>query len=239
VPADGATEVTSGGWLPQTEVTVRFGNPIGDPIEVITDANGEFTVTVPVPDEAVVGETYELDATDANGAMASTPVEVVAAQTGDDPSIIVEPDEVEPGGSVDVIGENFPPSTDVIVEISDEDGPVCPPLEVTTDDAGAFQVTLELCEDAGPGDYTVSANPADGSPGASADLTVTAPAGDGDGDGSGDGDGGQGSGDGTGSGPGNLPGTGSDTALLVLLAMSALAAGGVLIRTTRLRGDRG
>ncbi|MFC7403949.1 MG2 domain-containing protein, partial [Georgenia alba] len=229
VPTGGETEVTSGGWLPETRVTVRFGNPIGEPVLVMTDANGEFVVTLPVPDEAVVGETYDLSAVDANGAEAATPVQVVAADGGDGdgdgtgPSIIVEPDEVDEGGSIEVIGEDFPPNTDVIVEVGDDSGPLCPPIEVTTDDEGSFTTTLELCPAVGPGDYLVVASPADGSPGATADLTVLG-AGDGGGDGSGDGDD---------TGGGSLPDTGADVASLTLLAMTMLVGGAILLRTRR------
>src|SRR5690606_36373197 len=114
------------------------------------------------------------------GGTAEAPLTV--SEDGDGPSLEVDPDEVEPGGTIEVTGEGFPPDTNVAIEISDANGVVvCPAVETTTDDQGSLNVSYELCSDAEDGNYTVTATPTDGSTGATASLTVRSATGGDDG----------------------------------------------------------
>ncbi|RCS65166.1 hypothetical protein CIK81_07665 [Brachybacterium sp. JB7] len=97
-----------------------------------------------------------------------------AAEDGTtDPTITVDPDTAAPGDSITVDGENFPPNSEVELQLTDSDGnPVGDPVTVVTDDDGAFSTELEVLEGTEPGDYTIVATDEDGNS-ATADLTVT------------------------------------------------------------------
>ena len=97
-----------------------------------------------------------------------------AAEDGTtDPTITVDPDTAAPGDSITVDGENFPPNSEVELQLTDSDGnPVGDPVTVVTDDDGAFSTELELLEGTEPGDYTIVATDEDGNS-ATADLTIT------------------------------------------------------------------
>lgn len=173
----------------------------------------------------------------------------IADNAAEAPSIAADPMTVEDGDTTTVTGEDFPPNTEVEVQLVDPDGnPVGDPVIVTTDEDGGFTADLAVPEDAVPGDYTVEAAAETGES-ATADLTVAAPSGDDNagantGDNSGDdtstggngwsGNGSSGSDGGwsSSSGGGSLAQTGAaGTATLVGLAVLLLVGGtaGVLI----------
>src|SRR5690606_10320041 len=165
---DGATvTVTGEGYPADTEVTVQLvdsaGNPVGDPVNVTTDADGAFTAEVTVPEGTEAGD-YAVDAATEAGETASADLTVTNGDdnTGDDattePTVTVDPDTAAPGDSITVEGENFPPNSEVEVQLTDSDGnPVGDPVTVTTDDEGSFSEELVLLDGTLPGDYTIVA----------------------------------------------------------------------------------
>ncbi|WP_208379044.1 hypothetical protein [Cumulibacter soli] len=78
---------TGSGWLPNSEVTLQLtdaeGNPVGDPVVVTTDAEGNLPADtcVTVPEGTEPGD-YAVVGTDENGAEVSTPVTVGAGSGG-------------------------------------------------------------------------------------------------------------------------------------------------------------
>src|SRR5699024_7641667 len=99
------------------------------------------------------------------------------------PTVSVDPSSVEDGDTTTVTGEEFPPNTEVEVQLVDPEGnPVGEPVTVTTDDDGAFTADLTVPEGSDAGDYTVEAEAETGES-AAADLTVTNGPGDGSDDG--------------------------------------------------------
>ena len=182
------TTVTGEDFPPNTEVEVQLvdpdGNPVGDSVTVTTDEDGAFTTDLTVPEDAVAGD-YTVEAAAETGESAAADLAVTNGSddnTGDDattdPGVAVDPGTVDPGESTTVTGEDFPPNTEVEVQLVDPDGnPVGDSVTVTTDEDGAFTTDLTVPEDAVAGDYTVEAAAETGES-AAADLTVAAPAGD-------------------------------------------------------------
>ena len=110
-------------------------------------------------------------------------------QDGDfDLSLTVDPTEVEPGDATDVSGSGFSPDSPATVELVDSEGnPVGDPEEVTTDEDGAFQLSLPVPEDAEPGELVVRVTDEETGEQTESPLTVTDPSEDGSEDGTEDG----------------------------------------------------
>ncbi|MFI8526211.1 choice-of-anchor G family protein [Promicromonospora sukumoe] len=173
VPGD-TTTVTGEGYTPDSTVTVQLtdadGNPVGEPVVVDTDENGDFTTDLTVPDDAEPGDYTVVATDDTTGTSAEETLTVVAAPI--EPTLTVDPTEVVPGDSTTVTGEGYTPDSTVTVQLTDADGnPVGEPVVVDTDENGDFTADLTVPEDAEPGDYTVVAT--DDTTGTSAEETLT------------------------------------------------------------------
>ena len=177
-----STTVTGEGFPPNTEVEVQLvdpdGNPVGDPVTATTDDDGAFTDEITVPEGTEAGDyTVEAEAETGESATAELAVTNGDGNAGDDattdPVVSVDPGTVAPGESTTVTGEDFPPNTEVEVQLEDADGnPVGDPVTATTDDEGAFTVDITVPEGTEAGDYTVQVEAETGES-AAADLTVT------------------------------------------------------------------
>ncbi|MBN8882947.1 MAG: choice-of-anchor G family protein, partial [Salana multivorans] len=179
VPAGGSTTVTSGGWLPNTEVTLQLtdadGDPVGDPVVVTTDGDGNVPAgtTVPVPAGTTPGE-YSVVGTDENGAEASAPVTVEAAALTPD---LTATSPVPAGGSTTVTSGGWAPGSEVTLQLTDAEGnPVGSPVVVEADEDGNLPATttVPVPAEAEPGTYTVVGSDAEGNE-ASDDVLVYSP----------------------------------------------------------------
>ncbi len=177
-----STIATGEGYTPDSTATVQLtdpeGNPVGDPIVVDTDADGGFTVPVPVPDDAELGDYTVVGTDDTTGEAAEAPLAVVSGSDicAMDPTLTVEPNAAYPGDTVSVVGQGFPAGVPVVVQLRDAEGnPVGDPITVTPDEACGFITDLTVPEDAEPGDHVVGAEPEDGSEGAEAPLEILDP----------------------------------------------------------------
>ncbi|MFC7403948.1 choice-of-anchor G family protein, partial [Georgenia alba] len=156
VPAGGETEVTSGGWLPESEVALQLadaaGDPVGEPVTVTTDGEGNVPAgtTIPIPEDAAPGE-YTVVGTDPDGATAEGTLEVYGP-TLDATSPVI-------AGQCSVITSGgWLPESEVALQLTDAAGdPVGEPVTVTTDGEGNVpaDTCLEVPEGTEPGDYTV------------------------------------------------------------------------------------
>ncbi|KUG59852.1 hypothetical protein AVL63_12385 [Nesterenkonia jeotgali] len=99
-----------------------------------------------------------------------------------DPSIGVDPSEVEQGSSTTVTGEGFAPEESVTVSIPGVDGGDPVAVETTTNTEGEFVVDLPVPGDYPTGDVEVTAEGAQSQTPATAGLVVLAPGEDGDDD---------------------------------------------------------
>ncbi|MDN6147975.1 MAG: hypothetical protein L0I94_03955, partial [Yaniella sp.] len=89
------------------------------------------------------------------------------------PSVSVEPDSVNPGDEVDIVGEGFDPDTTVSVVVTDDDGNVIGSIEsVPVDENGQLNISWTVREDVGPGTLTVVVTD-DNDPDASAEAALT------------------------------------------------------------------
>ena len=175
------TTVTGTGYTPDSTATVQLtdpeGNPVGDPIVVDTDENGEFSTPVVVPEDAEPGEYTIVGTDDTTGTPAEAPLTVLAP--GEIlPMIVADPDEVLPGDETTITGTGYTPDSTATVQLVDGDGnPVGDSVEVTTDETGAFVLDAIVQSDTPPGDYTVvGTDDTTGTP-AEAPLTVLDPSG--------------------------------------------------------------
>jgi flagellar hook assembly protein FlgD len=183
-PGDDAP-VTSGGWTPNTEITVQLtdadGNPVGDPITVTTDADGSFPAgtTFPVPEGIADGE-YTLVGTDPFGNTASDTLVVDATapavqitsptpgEVTNDPTPTIEGTVDDPNATVDVVITD--PTTGAVVW----EGPA------TVNPDGTWTATPDV--PLPDGDYTVTATATDEAGNTSTDgpvgftVDTTAPA---------------------------------------------------------------
>lgn len=97
----------------------------------------------------------------------------VSDVVAEDPALSVDPGTVNDGDTTEVTGENYPPNTDVDVQLVDPDGnPVGDPVTVTTDENGGFTAELLVPEGSDAGDYTVEGTATTGET-ATTDLGVT------------------------------------------------------------------
>ncbi|WP_197517173.1 hypothetical protein, partial [Microbacterium karelineae] len=121
VAAGDETEVTSGGWLPESAVELQLvdpaGEPVGDPVPATTDADGNVPAgtTVPVPMEAEPGDGYTVVGTDENGAEVSAPLEVTPAEY--EPTIEAT-SPVLAGGDTTVTSGGWLPESDVTLQLT-------------------------------------------------------------------------------------------------------------------------
>lgn len=134
-----------------------------------------------------------------------------------EPGIIVNPDTVEVGGTIEVTGSGCPRDTEVQIFVGDV--LVATTTTAPDDGTGSFDVTdIVLPDSIGPGEYTVHAMCGDLD--LTAVLTVTAaavqpttaP-----------------------SDTGTLPVTGSDSGLLLKSGFALVAVGGLIVLATRRR----
>ncbi|MFC0673619.1 LPXTG cell wall anchor domain-containing protein, partial [Brachybacterium hainanense] len=88
VAAGDDVAVTSGGWVAGSTVTLQLvnpaGDPVGDPVEVTVDADGNLPegTVLPVPADAELAAGYSVVASDTTGAKLTAPLEVVGADNG-------------------------------------------------------------------------------------------------------------------------------------------------------------
>ena len=155
VPAGGESDITSGGWEPNTEVTLQLtdgdGNPVGDPVVVTTDGDGNVPdgTTVPVPADATAGD-YTIVGTDGD-TVVSAPLAIYA------PTISAT-SPVTAGGATTVTSAGWQPNSAVSLQLTDGGGaPVGAPVDVTTDGTGAIPAatTVPVPADAAAGAYSV------------------------------------------------------------------------------------
>ncbi|GAA1485972.1 hypothetical protein GCM10009625_27760 [Brachybacterium fresconis] len=161
--------VTSGGWIPDSEVSIQLtsaeGNPVGDPVTAVADEEGNLPADtcVAIPEGTEPGD-YEAIVSDDNGAEIPAPVEVDEADA--DEASLDASSPVAAGGESALTGDGWAPDTDVSVQLTDPDGnAVGDPVTVTTDENGAFPegTVLPVPEDATPGDgFTITATDPDG-----------------------------------------------------------------------------
>ncbi len=174
VPAGETTQATGQGFAPNSPITVQLvdaaGNPVGDPIALTTDGEGNFTTPVTVPTGTTPGE-HGVKATDAEGGEDTAPLTVTEAVSA--PAVTVDPTAVAPGEDTQVTGEGFAPNSPATVQLVDADGnPVGEPVEVITDGEGNFTTPLTVPEGTEPGDYAVVVTDDQGGE-ATTPLTVT------------------------------------------------------------------
>ncbi|MER7798196.1 hypothetical protein [Microbacterium sp. NPDC096154] len=160
VPAGGESEVTSGGWAAESEVTLQLldGDDValGDPVVVTTDADGDVPAgtVVPIPADAAAGDGYAVSAADGEGNTVSAAVEVYA------PTLVAS-SPVLAGGATAITSGGWLPASEVTLQLVDGDGaPVGEPVTVTADADGDVPagVVVAVPDDAVPGDYTVVAS---------------------------------------------------------------------------------
>lgn len=148
-PGDTVT-VTGEGYLPGEDVVVTI-DPSGESVTVTADENGSFTTDITVPEDAELGEYtatgvgQESDASDSDTFSVVEP----AAQ----PTLMVDPSEVNPGDDVTINGSGFLPGEEVEVTIDGEGGTTV----VQADENGSFSLDVTVPEDADLGTYTASA----------------------------------------------------------------------------------
>ncbi|WP_170184057.1 SdrD B-like domain-containing protein [Glutamicibacter uratoxydans] len=106
---------------------------------------------------------------------------VVDAPAVEEATVTVNPDKVAPGEETNVIGDGYAPNSEVTITLKDKDGnPVGDPIKVTTDENGHFSTDVTVPEGTVEGEYTVTAEDAEGNTD-STTLQVTAPDGNGNG----------------------------------------------------------
>ncbi|MFF3026037.1 hypothetical protein [Microbacterium sp. NPDC057944] len=179
VPAGGTTTVTSEGWVPATTVSLQLtdgaGDPVGAPVDVTTDGDGNVPAgtTVPVPLTVTPGADYTVVATDENDVEVSAPLEVTAAVLT--PTLSAT-SPAPAGGETVVTSTGWVPASDVTLQLNDGGTPVGAPVPVTVDATGALPTgtAVPIPDDATAGDYTVDAQDEFGNE-ASAPLSVYAP----------------------------------------------------------------
>src|SRR5690625_4303030 len=153
VEPGGEVSVEGSDFLPGSTVTVVYTDSGGQSwprggVEV--GPEGTFTDTFEVPGDAGIGELI-VDVTDDEAPFnASDSVTVV------DGSIVVSPDEVEPGESVSVVGDGFAPGETVTVVFEHGDGSTWTET-ADADDDGGFTLTWPVPGDAELGDLDVTA----------------------------------------------------------------------------------
>jgi hypothetical protein len=162
VPAGGESDIESSGWEPNTEVTLQLtdgdGNPVGDPVVVTTDGDGNVPdgTTVPVPVDVSAG-TYVIEATDGDTEV-SAPLAIYA------PTISAT-SPVTAGGATTVTSAGWQPNSEVALQLTDgADAPVGDPVNVTTDGTGAIPAatTVAVPEATAAGTYSVVGTDANG-----------------------------------------------------------------------------
>uniref|UniRef100_UPI003F680316 hypothetical protein n=1 Tax=Microbacterium karelineae TaxID=2654283 RepID=UPI003F680316 len=169
----GDTTVTSGGWLPESDVTLQLtdaaGDPVGDEVVVTTDADGNVPAdtTLATPEDAEAGDVFDVVGTDDNGVEVSAPVEIIAPT-------IEATSPVPAGGETEVTSDGWAPEDEVTLQLEDAAGdPVGDAVTVPTDADGSIPATpLPVPEDATPGDHTVTGTDTNGNE-VSAPLEVT------------------------------------------------------------------
>src|SRR5690606_311769 len=152
-----STAVTGTGFTPDSTATVELigpdGEPVGEPVNVDTDGNGEFTVDLPVPADAAPGDYIVRGTDETSGDQVETAL-VVLESGGLDLNIGLDPPEVAPGESTTVTGEGFTPDATASVQLVNPAGePVGEPVPAETDGDGGFTVDLPVPEGAEPGDF--------------------------------------------------------------------------------------
>jgi len=194
-----STEITGDGFAAEESVTVSIpGAEDGDDpitVETTTNADGEFTVDLPVPADYPTGDVTVT----AEGAESETPattgITVVAPGEGPgdgddgddgafDTDIVAEPTNVEQGDSTEITGIGFAPEETVTVSIpgaEDGDDPIT--VDTTTNSDGRFTVDLPIPADYPLGEVDVTAVGAESETPASTELNIVAPGDGGDGEG--------------------------------------------------------
>ncbi|WP_166969703.1 choice-of-anchor G family protein [Brevibacterium atlanticum] len=177
-PGDCAA-ITSGGWAPDSEVTVQLtdadGKPVGEPVTATADKNGALPddTCVTVPDSTEPGD-FTVVGSDDNGANIDAPLTVAEAGT----PVVSATSPAPAGTDIDVASRGWSADSDVTFELTDPDGKsVGDEVTVTADGEGDVPegTTLPIPDDAAAGDYTLTAtDPDDNS--AKATVSVYAPA---------------------------------------------------------------
>ncbi|WP_169928777.1 choice-of-anchor G family protein [Brachybacterium ginsengisoli] len=131
VPAGDSTTVTGTDFPADSEVTVQLqdadGNPIGDPVTVTTDSDGNFTTELPVPAGTPEGEDYVIEAVAESGESATTPLAVIgdnqADNTADNTDVNTEVNTAENTDvNTDVnTADNAAENTDVNTDVNTAD----------------------------------------------------------------------------------------------------------------------
>ncbi|WP_434593582.1 choice-of-anchor G family protein [Brevibacterium sp. 1718] len=176
-PGDCAV-IKSGGWAPDSEITVQLndaeGKPVGDPVTATADKNGDLPddTCVTVPDGTEPGD-FTVVGSDDNGASIDSPLTVAEAGT----PIVSVTTPAPAGTDIDVTSRGWSADADVTFELTDPDGKsVGDNVTVTADGEGNVPegTTLPIPDDAAAGDYTLTAtDPDDNS--AKATVSVYAP----------------------------------------------------------------
>ncbi|MFC7465360.1 choice-of-anchor G family protein [Brachybacterium sp. GCM10030252] len=158
--------------------TLALANPGENIGTVDVDADGELVFRI-ATDDIELGDyaVTAIDQTDPELEAYELFTLVAADAPAEDPAISVDPSTVNDGESTTVTGENFPPNTEVEVQLTDPEGnPVGDPVTVTTDDDGGFTAEITVPEGSAPGDYEIVAEAETGE-----SATVTLPVTDGSG----------------------------------------------------------
>ncbi|WP_158217729.1 choice-of-anchor G family protein [Nesterenkonia sp. F] len=180
VPAGDSTTVDGTGYTPDSTATIQLqdadGNAVGDPIEgVATDADGNFTQELPVPEGTTPGDYTVVVTDDETGESSNTALTVTEPDATIDPAVTADPAEVPAGDSTTVDGTGYTPDSTATIQLQDADGnPVGDPIEgVATDPEGALTEELPVPADATPGDYTIVVTDDTTDESAQTSLTVT------------------------------------------------------------------
>ncbi len=163
-PVGTEVEITGEGFADREDITVEYG---GDEIDIEsgddeTDNNGEFTLTIIIP-ESAAGD-YTITVSDESGSEAEVEFTV-------EPEITIDPTSGSPGSEITVTGTGFDSGSKITIEF-DRDEVRTTPLTVSTDSDGSFDADFFLPV-IDSGTYEVEAEDEDGNK-AQEDFTLAA-----------------------------------------------------------------
>lgn len=143
-------------------VTISYTNPAGDPATATasgtTDASGEYTQPITLPETAVAGEpaTVSSNITSCNGGGAAPSNTVNLTVNAYEGTLAVDPDEGETGTEVTITGTNCY-GDDIVIAFGDGDEFPYEVEPVTLNEDRTFSATFTIPDEAGPGEYAFAA----------------------------------------------------------------------------------
>lgn len=154
----GTTDCNSSPYV----VTISYTNPEGDPATATasgtTDASGEYTQAITLPETAVAGEAASVSSniTSCNGGGAAASNTVNLTVTAYEGTLAVDPDEGEAGTEVTITGANCY-GDDIVIAFGDGEEFPYEVEDVTLNEDRTFTATFTIPDEAGPGEYAFAA----------------------------------------------------------------------------------